>query len=551
MGAPMDDRWVRWLNTLQLIMAGVIIMAPVVWMALSSFKPSFEVTAYPPTLVFSPTAENYAQLIKTTPFFSYAVNSLIVTIGSAGLGLLFGIPAAFAVSWTRISWPAILTLAARMAPGTLFLLPWYMMFRQVGMIGSYTALILSHAVITLPIVIWVLLPSFDNIPRSVFEAAQVDGCSVTRILWRIALPLVGSGIAVAAILAFVFSWNYFLFALVLSNGDSKTLIAAAFNFVGEGSTQWGVLMAAAKRLSIPVFLIGHITKEGTIAGPKSLEHIVDTVLYFEGEKFQNYRLIRAYKNRFGPVNEVALFEMHDDGLEEVANPSAALLAQRSSAAGSAVVAALEGTRPLLIELQALVSATHFPSPRRMSIGVDANRVAVMGFSRGGQAALYSAMNRLYGTLGPANNLQFVAHIAFYPDCMTSYRADIEVSDKPIRILHGSADDYNPVAPCRAYVERLTKAHKDVKLIEYLDAYHVFDAPVFRTPVTVMAATTTRRCQLAEGDDNQIINRETQKPFTFGDECVEKGPTLAYNEAASSQARIFVRDFLTQVFQLKQ
>ena len=266
MGAPMDDRWVRWLNTLQLIMAGVIIMAPVVWMALSSFKPSFEVTAYPPTLVFSPTAENYAQLIKTTPFFSYAVNSLIVTIGSAGLGLLFGIPAAFAVSWTRISWPAILTLAARMAPGTLFLLPWYMMFRQVGMIGSYWALILSHAVITLPIVIWVLLPSFDNIPRSVFEAAQVDGCSVTRILWRIALPLVGSGIAVAAILAFVFSWNYFLFALVLSNGDSKTLIAAAFNFVGEGSTQWGVLMAAATLIALPPLVLAALVQRWLVSG---------------------------------------------------------------------------------------------------------------------------------------------------------------------------------------------------------------------------------------------------------------------------------------------
>lgn len=115
------------------------------------------------------------------------------------------------------------------------------------MIGSYTALILSHAVITLPIVIWVLLPSFDAIPRSVFEAAQVDGCSVTRILWRIAMPLVASGIAVAAILAFVFSWNYFLFALVLSNGDTKTLIAAAFNFIGEGSTQWGALMAPTSR----------------------------------------------------------------------------------------------------------------------------------------------------------------------------------------------------------------------------------------------------------------------------------------------------------------
>ena len=262
----MSDRWIRLMNTVQLAIAGVVIMAPVVWMVLSSFKPSFEVTAYPPTLIFSPTIENYRDLLHATPFFSYAVNSLIVTIGSAGLGLIFGIPAAFAVSWTRISWPAILTLAARMAPGTLFLLPWYVMFRQVGLIGSYTALILSHAVITLPIVIWVLLPSFDNIPRSVFEAAQVDGCSVTRILWRIALPLVGSGIAVAAILAFVFSWNYFLFALVLSNGDTKTLIAAAFNFVGEGSTQWGALMAAATLIALPPLILATLVQRWLVAG---------------------------------------------------------------------------------------------------------------------------------------------------------------------------------------------------------------------------------------------------------------------------------------------
>jgi multiple sugar transport system permease protein len=265
-GAPISDVLLRRFNTLQLVVAGAMIMAPVLWMVLSSLKPSFAVTAYPPTLVFSPTAENYSQLIRTTPFFSYAVNSLIVTIGSAGLGLLFGIPAAFAVSWTRISWPAILTLAARMAPGTLFLLPWYVMFRQVGLIGSYTALILSHAVITLPIVIWVLLPSFDNIPRSVFDAAQVDGCSITRILWRIALPLVGSGVAVAAILAFVFSWNYFLFALVLSNGDTKTLIAAAFNFVGEGSTNWGVLMAAATLIALPPLVLATLVQRWLVAG---------------------------------------------------------------------------------------------------------------------------------------------------------------------------------------------------------------------------------------------------------------------------------------------
>jgi DNA repair protein RadA/Sms len=147
--------------------------------------------------------------------------------------------------------------------------------------------------------------------------------------------------------------------------------------VGQVRDSAGVLMSAAKRLNIPVFLIGHITKEGTIAGPKTLEHIVDTVLYFEGEKFQNYRVVRAYKNRFGPANEVAIFEMHDDGLEEVANPSAALISQRSQSPGSAILAAVEGTRPLLLEVQALVSPTHFPSPRRMAMGIDANRISLL------------------------------------------------------------------------------------------------------------------------------------------------------------------------------
>lgn len=264
--APLSDRSTRWLNIAQLLVAGLVILAPTLFMIAASFEPSFKITAYPPAFLFEPTLDNYRQLLQTTPFFSYAFNSAIVTIGSTARGLAFGIPAAFAVSWTRIAWPAILTLAARMAPGTLFLLPWYVMFRQVDLIGSYTALILAHAVITLPIVIWVLLPSFDNIPRSVFEAAQVDGCSIARILWRIALPLVSSGVVVAAILAFVFSWNYFLFALVLSNGDTRTLIAAAFNFVGEGSTQWGALMAAATLIALPPLLMATVVQRWLVAG---------------------------------------------------------------------------------------------------------------------------------------------------------------------------------------------------------------------------------------------------------------------------------------------
>ncbi len=187
--------------------------------------------------------------------------------------------------------------------------------------------------------------------------------------------------------------------------------------VGQVRDSAGMLMTCAKRLSIPIFLIGHITKEGTIAGPKSLEHIVDTVLYFEGDKFGNYRVVRAYKNRFGPANEVAIFEMHDDGLEEVANPSAALISQRSQAAGSAILAALEGTRPLMIEVQALVSPTHFPSPRRTAMGVDANRVtlllAVLERRSGGTYAQQDIYVNLAGGLEidePAIDLGIVAAV---------------------------------------------------------------------------------------------------------------------------------------------
>lgn len=261
-----SERWVNRLNALLLVIAGLCVIAPTAWMVLSSFKQSFEVTAYPPTLIFTPTLENYATLNETTPFLQYALNSIVVTVGSTAIGLLFGAPAAFVVSWTRITWPAIVTLVARMAPGTLFLLPWYMMFRQVDMIGSHWALILTHGVITMPIVIWVLLPFFDNIPRSVFEAAQVDGCEPFRVFFRIALPLVSSGLTVSTILAFVFSWNYFLFALVLSNSSSKTLIAASFNFIGEGSTNWGGLMAAATLIALPPLILATFVQRWLISG---------------------------------------------------------------------------------------------------------------------------------------------------------------------------------------------------------------------------------------------------------------------------------------------
>ncbi len=140
----------------------------------------------------------------------------------------------------------------------------------------------------------------------------------------------------------------------------------------------GRLMHLAKGEGIPTFIVGHVTKDGSIAGPRMLEHMVDTVLYFEGDAGHPYRILRAVKNRYGSTNEIGVFEMKDAGLAEVPNPSELFLAERpEDAAGSIVVPAIEGTRPILVELQALVSGAAYGNPRRTAMGLDANRVSLL------------------------------------------------------------------------------------------------------------------------------------------------------------------------------
>jgi DNA repair protein RadA/Sms len=148
--------------------------------------------------------------------------------------------------------------------------------------------------------------------------------------------------------------------------------------VGQIRESAAKLMQYAKTNGTAIFLIGHVTKEGTIAGPKVLEHLVDTVLYFEGGKDHPYRILRAIKNRFGSTNEIGVFEMRDSGLQEVKNPSEIFLSERPvNASGSVVVPSLEGTRPILVEIQALVSPCNFGVPRRTTIGLDYNRVSLL------------------------------------------------------------------------------------------------------------------------------------------------------------------------------
>jgi len=181
--------------------------------------------------------------------------------------------------------------------------------------------------------------------------------------------------------------------------------------------------------------------------------------------------------------------------------------------------------------------------------IDPRRIAVMGFSRGGQAALYASLKRFQRMHGPVD-ATFAAYIPFYADCMTTYLDDGEVASKPIRMFHGSADDYDPVAPCRAYAERLRKGGKDVVLTEYPDAQHVFDGAMLKAPVKLEKAQTTRHCQLREVEGGRIINIQNGQTFTYQDPCVERGTTVAYNAQALAQAQKAVQEIMASLASVK-
>jgi dienelactone hydrolase len=184
--------------------------------------------------------------------------------------------------------------------------------------------------------------------------------------------------------------------------------------------------------------------------------------------------------------------------------------------------------------------------------IDPARVVVMGFSRGGGAAHYSALKRFRAMHGPGGGLEFAGYIGLYPTCNRVFVDGLDVVDKPIRIFHGSADDYVPAAGCRAYVERLRKAGKDITLTEYPGAHHVFDNPALKTPVKLPQAQTTRRCPLLEETaDGRIVNSQTKQPFTYaGDPCVERGTTIAYDEQAHAEVVKAIKAFLVVTLQPK-
>src|SRR4051812_39236328 len=182
--------------------------------------------------------------------------------------------------------------------------------------------------------------------------------------------------------------------------------------------------------------------------------------------------------------------------------------------------------------------------------VDPDRIVLMGFSRGGQAALYASLDR-FQKLWNKSGAAFAGYIPFYPDCSTSYATDTEVAARPIRIFHGTPDDYNPVASCKAYVGRLAAARRDVVLTEYPDSQHGFDAGLLGVSTTTVStnAQTARNCKLKEGEGGVLVNADTKAPFSYKDACIELNPHVGGNPVTAAEARKAVSDFLLALFKL--
>ena len=247
----------RLLAYLALIVFFAWVLTPLIWAFSLSLKSSGDIVRIPTSFIFKPTLANYLVVFRTGEFMRQFGNSLIIGFASTILALLLGVPAAYTLQRYRFTGKNRLDfwiLSTRMAPPVAVLIPYFLIFQRLHLIDTYIAIIIMHLSVNLVLVIWLMKGFFADIPEELSEAALVDGCTHWGTFFRIAAPLARGGIAATAILAFLFSWNELMFALILSGSVSKTAPVGVFNFVGFEEVAWGPLMAATIILLVPIVI---------------------------------------------------------------------------------------------------------------------------------------------------------------------------------------------------------------------------------------------------------------------------------------------------------
>jgi multiple sugar transport system permease protein len=237
------------------------------WMLSLSLKNELDNTAFPPVFIPSPPIlDNFVQVFERNNFLSYTINSVIVSCSATALALAVGVPAGYGIARAKAHSAAVLILIARITPGLSYLIPLFLLFQIIGLTGTLTPIVITHLVITVPIVVWVMIGHFEGLPIDLEEAARIDGANRFQVFLKVAMPLALPGITVATILSFIFSWNNFIFAAVLAGRRTRTLPVAVYNVLTFEQISWGPLAAAALCVTAPVLLLTLLAQKQIVAG---------------------------------------------------------------------------------------------------------------------------------------------------------------------------------------------------------------------------------------------------------------------------------------------
>jgi multiple sugar transport system permease protein len=242
------------------------VIFPFLWMVLSSFKMQSQMLNLKYLFKFDATTKNYRDLFSNYNFFRPILNSFIIALISTGLSLVLALPASYGIARFGMKKTSLLLLVVRMIPAITFLVPWFVIFTFIGIVDTHFGLILAHMVVALPFIIWIMVPFFESLPKELEESAAVDGSTRFNSFLKIILPISGPGIVTSAILSFVFSWNNFMFGIILSGRNTKTLPVAIYGFISYTDINWGGLMAGSVVVTIPVIVISLFLQKYIIKG---------------------------------------------------------------------------------------------------------------------------------------------------------------------------------------------------------------------------------------------------------------------------------------------
>ncbi len=262
----------NWRTRIGFALTLVVLISPAVlvflWMLSLSLKTEIDNIAFPPVFIPNPpTLSNYIEVFEKNNFLLYFWNSVLVTGGAVLIGLVVGVPAGYGIARTKASKAAILILIARMTPALSYLIPLFLLFQWLNLLGTLVPQIVIHLVVTVPIVvIWIMIGYFETTPIELEEAARIDGATPWQIFRHVALPIAKPGIAVALILSIIFSWNNFVFGIVLAGRETRTLPVAVYNMISFDQLSWGPLAAAALLVTFPVLLLTIFAQRQIVAG---------------------------------------------------------------------------------------------------------------------------------------------------------------------------------------------------------------------------------------------------------------------------------------------